>query len=386
MARLVAESTLDAPPDTYFYRLAHQPVGAAVIGSDDALRLFDPRTLKAAATIKSCNAGVTCLETFGARTQGHSSEHQQQQHQNVFTTAGRDGLVRLWDTRASTRTPALHLSEPRSAPISALICHSANGNLIAAGTESTKEGLGDVSVVVYDIRSPNPSAVPVRQYTESHTDSITQLSFHPSQPDLLLSGSTDGLISIFDTTQSEEEDALVQVLNPRSAVHCAGFFGTDAVYVLSTDEQLWIYGLDPKGTTAEDEALPILEAGDVRGKLGCMYVVDMLFVNDEKQQQQQQQPVLVHGHNENKTLEIVQVVSSQGFDLGERIGLPGAHGEEVVRDLMILGTECGRRAISCGEDGFVRLWDLGGGSGEGSAKQSRKQSRKEKKADRYTPY
>ena len=72
---------------------------------------------------------------------------------------------------------------------------------IAAGTESTKEGLGEVSVLLYDTRNP---AVPLRQYNESHTDTITQLEFHPDQPNLLLSGSTDGLVSIFDISKKYE--------------------------------------------------------------------------------------------------------------------------------------------------------------------------------------
>ena len=33
-----------------------------------------------------------------------------------------------------------------------------------------------------------------------------------------------------------------------------------------------------------------------------------------------------------------------------------AHGEEVVRDLLLLDGE--KKALSCGEDGRVKVWDL----------------------------
>lgn len=363
-AKQLAQSNLSTPPETYLYTLARTGSDFATIGSDDALRIFNIPDLKPTRTYAPAHSGISCLTTASDGT-------------SLFT-AGRDGLIRLWDPRNPSPKPTLELHEPKGAGFSALACA---GNFLAAGTESAKEGLGDVSVLVYDLRSPG--APPLRSFVESHTDSITQLQWHPTQRNLLLSGSTDGLVSVFDAEVADEEDALKQVLNPRSAVHCAGFLAEDQVYALSTDEQLWVYGLEKTGT-AEEEALPVKEFGDVRGELDCMYVIDLVrepFLPN---------PVVACGHNEKQTLRVAEL-KGPGWELGERVEFPGAHGEEVVRDLKFVDQ---RRVLTCGEDGIVRFWGLGEGGSEGGSKVegaksegsvSKKARRKEKK-ERFAPY
>ncbi|KAL1590980.1 hypothetical protein WHR41_00095 [Cladosporium halotolerans] len=360
-AKQIAESNLSTPPDTYLYTLARTGADFATIGSDDSLRIFSLPDLKPVRTYASAHTGISCLTTASDGT--------------TLITAGRDGLIRLWDPRSASPKPTLELREPKGAGFSALACA---GHLLAAGTESTKEGLGDVSVLVYDLR--DPAAPPLRSFVDSHTDSITQLQWHPTQRSLLLSGSTDGLVSVFDAEVADEEDALKQVLNPRSAVHCAGFLAEDQVFALSTDEQLWVYGLEKTGT-ADEEALPVKEFGDVRGELDCMYVIDVLresFLGN---------PVVACGHNEKRTLRVVEL-KGRGWEFGEGVDLPGAHGEEVVRDLRFVDEG---RVLSCGEDGMVRLWALGEGTkeerGKGEAGGSKKVKRKSKKeGERFAPY
>jgi WD40 repeat protein len=363
-AKQVAQSNLSTPPDTYLYTLARTGSDYATIGSDDSLRIFNIPDLKLTRTYASAHKGISCLTSASDNT--------------TLFTGGRDGVIRQWDPRIPASKPILELREPKGAGFSALSC---SGNFLAAGTESTKEGLGDVSVLVYDLRNPNGGA-PLRSYVESHTDSITQLQWHPTQRNLLLSGSTDGLVSVFDAEVAEEEDALKQVLNPRSAVHCAGFLAEDQVYALSTDEQFWVYGLEKTGT-AEEEALPMKVFGDVRADLDCMYVVDVV------RESFMAEPVFACGHNNKQTLAIVQL-KGPGWEFGERIELPGAHGEEVVRDLKFVDEG---RVLSCGEDGMVRLWSVGqepvvaasaGAGAELVSKKSKRKSKKEK--ERFAPY
>ncbi|RMZ10023.1 hypothetical protein D0860_04003 [Hortaea werneckii] len=343
MAKPVTSSTLGSEPDTYFYSLARTGSSLATIGSDDTLRIFDPSTLRSITTAQVPGSGLSSLQTI--------SDH-------VLATAGRDGTIRLWDTRSSTSSskPTLQIPEPQHRPFSALASHSP---ILAAGTESAKEGLGDVSVLLYDIRG-NPDA-PLREYAESHTDSITSLSFHPADPACVMSGSTDGLVSVFDGNERDEEEALKVVWNPRSAVHCAGFLSAGReVWVLTTDEQFVVYPL-PTDTSAEvgggdgggdggRGGKAEQDFGDVREMLGCMYVINLL------RQPGDEQPLIAYGHNEQQRLEVVQLSSSSPgggqWEFGPRVDFPGAHGEEVVRD-MLLGEG---RAWSCGEDGCVRVW------------------------------
>ncbi|KAI6908281.1 WD40 repeat-like protein [Hortaea werneckii] len=343
MAKPVSSSTLGCEPDTYFYSLARIGNNSlATIGSDDSLRIFDPSTLRSIASAQPRGSGLSCLQPFDDRS--------------TLATAGRDGTIRLWDSRAKQVS---QLSEPQGRSFSALACHA---NILAAGTESNKEGLGDVSVLLYDARNPS---VPLRDYAESHTDSITQLAFHPSAPHVVLSGSTDGLVSIFNGNEADEEEALQTVFNPRSAVHCAGFLSQQEVYVFTTDEQFLIYplptsttegGSDEQSSVADQQQQP-RDFGDVREKLNCMYVINLL------RQPADNQPLIAYGHNEQQRLSVMQLSSSSSstgrggqqegsWDFGPSVDFPGAHGEEVVRD-MLVGDG---RAWSCGEDGCVRVW------------------------------
>lgn len=176
------------------------------------------------------------------------------------------------------------------------------------------------------------------------TDTITQLAFHQDQPHCLLSASTDGLVSIFDLSVEDEEDALQQVLNPRSAVHCAGFVDTEHAFVVTSDEQFSIYSLRDDDDATERNGTHF---GDVRESLKCTYVVNLI---------PGAQPVLTCGNNVSGTLSIVQLCGSSSYKFGSVIDLPGAHGEEIVRDVIVLEQE--RKAISCGEDSQVKIWDL----------------------------
>ncbi|RMY46998.1 hypothetical protein D0863_15728 [Hortaea werneckii] len=339
MAKPVSSSTLGCEPDTYFYSLARIGNNSlATIGSDDSLRIFDPSTLRSIASAQPRGSGLSCLQPFDDRS--------------TLATAGRDGTIRLWDSRAKQ---ASQLSEPQGRPFSALACHA---NILAAGTESNKEGLGDVSVLLYDARNPS---IPLRDYAESHTDSITQLAFHPSHPHVVLSGSTDGLVSVFNGNEADEEEALQTVFNPRSAVHCAGFLTGGEVYVFTTDEQILIYPL-PTSTSTEgggddgqssaadqQQQQQPRDFGDVREKLNCMYVINLL------RQPADNQPLIAYGHNEQQRLSVMQLSSlgaGSQWEFGPSVDFPGAHGEEVVRD-MLVGDG---RAWSCGEDGCVRVW------------------------------
>ena len=319
-AKCKATSNLGTAPDTYLYSLARAGNTFATIGSDNSLRLFE-LDLKPTHRVQPAHTGITCLATCGAG----------------FATGGRDGLIKCWDTRA--KQAKFQISEPKGHGIASIACHN---HFIAAGTESVKEGLGDVSVLVYDTRNP---ASPLRIYSESHTDTITQLAFNPDLPTVLLSASTDGLVSIFDIEKQDEDDALMQVLNPKSAIHCSGFLGRDEVYALTTDEQLSLYKI---GEASYDDGTSEIKVGDVREKFDCMYVVGLTG--------SERAPVLAVGHNINQMLSIMPFDPKKPTNFGSVIDLPSAHGEEVVRDLMVLEDQ--NLTLSCGEDGNVKLWDL----------------------------
>lgn len=96
---------------------------------------------------------------------------------------------------------------------------SCDDRLIAGGTEHTS---GDVFILFWDIRQSGSKVGNKNNllggYWESHMDDITCLTFHPNKRNILASGSTDGLMNIFDLMQSSEDLALTSSLNTESSV------------------------------------------------------------------------------------------------------------------------------------------------------------------------
>lgn len=354
-----ASSNLGLPADSYIYSFATTSAQEdtradvyktlkssdrlAVISSDDSLRVFDPSTLKLLpdGLYPNTHKGLTSIKRFGPNGQ----------ESNVFMTAGRDGQVCGWDLRS--RSKALTFQTPKGEPLSMLDCN-AELNALVAGKELEGDGPGDVSIFGWDIRNPKEVTL---SYVESHTDTITELRFipHAQSSSLLLSASTDGLINIFDTAITEEEDAIFQVINHRSALHHAGIYDS-GFYGLGTDETLSLYPIQGEDLEAE-EPKPI-HLGDVREKLGCEYVVNM--VHDGKT------PYLSVGNHTSKWLNLVPFspesisdFASAEWEPGAQsvIQFKGAHGEELVRDLFV--TEGAGVVFTCGEDGMVRQWKGG---------------------------
>ncbi|KAL9038861.1 MAG: hypothetical protein Q9180_002877, partial [Flavoplaca navasiana] len=84
----------------------------------------------------------------------------------------------------------------------------------------------------------------------------------------LSEGSTDGLVNLFDTSVTDEDDALIQVFNHGSSISHSGFLSDHEIYALSHDEIFSIYGAEAP--------IPTCALGDLRPHLKCEYVVDLI--------------------------------------------------------------------------------------------------------------
>ncbi|KAF1812154.1 WD40 repeat-like protein [Eremomyces bilateralis CBS 781.70] len=357
------------------------PGRMAALCSDDSVRFFDPERCSAgqsssgSTALHNVNSSVTALCRWAADGE---------ECKNIFTT-GRDGLVRLWDLRSGKKS--MELSSPKSVPMSALGASYA-GNCIAAGMELEKNGPAETLLFLWDPRKPGSPSV---TFEESHTDTITEIQFHPEKRHLMLTGSTDSLINIFDIRQTEEDDALIQVINHRSAIHHCGFLSDDNIYGLGTDETLSFYTLsDPDSDQPDPNPAQL---GDVRESLECDYVVDVVRAGGDW--------MLVAGSFTEKRVDLVplRAPNSKGSlswtpDTGSRVRISGAHGEELVRDVYAEVADANNPiVITCGEDGFVRSWKSGlerqgrDSVGKSSVQKSKsgKSSGKGEKA-RFKPY
>lgn len=317
----LASTSLSTPAGTYIYTLTRAtPSLLAAISSDDSLRLFSPTTLDLQHTLQHTHTGTTCLARI--------SEH-------VLATAGRDGAVRVWDVRAGDRAVGGYKGAS-GAPVLSL---AVGAGVVAAGTELVGS---KVCVTVWDVRSAGVKV----QYTESHNDDITTLAFHPTVPYLLLSGGTDALVSIYDLRmppgeagEADDEEALWQVVNHGSSVHRAGWVGGD-VFALSHDEVLAVYKLVERVPEDGEEAGEVEKRGwgDVRGVLGCEYVVDVVPRGEGG-------GVVVAGSGSGGWVDLVGLeregsgVAGWGMGAGAGAGagvrLVGGHGEEVCRGVYL---------------------------------------------------
>lgn len=102
-----------------------------------------------------------------------------------------------------------------------LTCFDINSNdsILCAGTEHSQS---ESYLLFFDTRQRSSLGV----YQESHRDDLTQIKFHTTAQNLLASGSTDGLINVFNISETTEDDALQYCLNTENSVQTLNWHPT----------------------------------------------------------------------------------------------------------------------------------------------------------------
>ncbi|KAJ7345268.1 hypothetical protein JRQ81_001218 [Phrynocephalus forsythii] len=184
-------------------------------------------------------------------------------NEGALFSACSDGTVKCWDTRSASVEPVqLFCGYPSNVFISFDV--SCNNLILCAGTEKVAE---DAFIVFWDARGctnrPFPSKSPLGVYSESHSDDIVKIRFHPIQPNLLVSGSTDGLVNVFDINRDNEDDALLSTCNSGSSISFIGWSGKDyrQVYCTTHDEGFCWWDLSHLDT---EEPITLKHISDAR--------------------------------------------------------------------------------------------------------------------------
>ncbi|KAF1319791.1 Wd repeat-containing protein 89, partial [Globisporangium splendens] len=146
-----------------------------------------------------------------------------------IATCSSDEYVKFWDLRS--RLPAMVI------PVGHEVWSLSVGNgdtLLAAGT--------DVKAHFFDVRTGKK----LGEYGESHGDAVTRVRFHPTQPQFVVTASEDGIVCMFDTHISDEDEAIESILNVESAVSKIGFFGPqmENIYCLTGTETLDLWNIN----------------------------------------------------------------------------------------------------------------------------------------------
>ncbi|XP_023321139.1 WD repeat-containing protein 89 isoform X2 [Eurytemora carolleeae] len=120
--------------------------------------------------------------------------------------------------RQDTSDHTKHEGPPRN-PEKPILCFdtSRDSRVVCAGTEQVGQ---DAYLLFWDMR-----AGPLMGgYWESHEDDITCIKFHPEKNDSMASGSTDGLVNVFDLNEGKEDDALLTCHNTEDSVSSLHWF------------------------------------------------------------------------------------------------------------------------------------------------------------------
>ncbi|NXX50530.1 WDR89 protein, partial [Tricholaema leucomelas] len=182
---------------------------------------------------------------------------------SVVLSACSDGTVKCWDIRLATQK-AVQLFSGYPANVFCSFDINSNDLIICAGTEKVEK---DTFLVFWDARGitncASTTKEPLGVYSESHNDDITKISFHPVEPNWVVSGSTDGLVNVFDINKDNEDDALISTCNSDSSVSFIGWSGKDykQVYCMTHDEGFCWWDIAQLDT---EEPITLLHVLDVR--------------------------------------------------------------------------------------------------------------------------
>ncbi|KAM3870909.1 LOW QUALITY PROTEIN: WD repeat-containing protein 89 [Diretmus argenteus] len=339
---------------TYLLDVSLQPAAAAAHRAcDGSLRLYvrsHRRTQKRRSLLGEFHGhdGPLCGVTF-ARTFPY-----------LLFSGSADGTVRAWDVRRpGTEAVQVFRSDPSHHFCSFDV--SCGGVVVCAGTEQVNEE--DSFLVFWDVRAAGGRALGV--YSESHSDDITQVRFHPRNKDRLASGSTDGLVNVFDLSRGAEEEALQATCNSGSSASSVCWAGRelDRLLCLSHDEGLHLWDL---GQLDTDEPLTIFSTPDARSltPLADGGSVDYLVGGSWLEEAQR---LLVVGGRNSGELHLMEC-DEKGLRLLRT--LQGGHASTVR---CFLWDAAGEALVTGGEDAQLLLWKPGGEeltSGKGESMKS----------------
>ena len=254
------------------------------------------------------------------------------QNGSVVWTCTERGSLAVWDFRTKPSAPAAFASTGVAHMCS--IDVGFGGVLVACGTDEETES----RVVFWDARRLAPA---LGQYDESFNGAVTQLRFNDNGS--FVTGSVDGLVCVFDVTQSSEDEALSSVLNLGAPCSRLGYFGSRGVYATTSNETLRLFDTTSSKSIGQYEnedtriCLPSFEAN---------YLVDCLW-------EARSERLICMAGNRDGSVMAYETALDRFLPLSS---LNGAH-DEVVRCAVGFESEAaGFCVITGAEDGRMCLW------------------------------
>ncbi|KTF73840.1 hypothetical protein cypCar_00033196 [Cyprinus carpio] len=325
---------------TYILELSCASSGSDVLAvccSNHSVHLHSRETLRLVGDFQGHTAPV-CGVRFS-----HLSPH-------LLFTGSADGTVRCWDVRRPG-SDAAQVFRSDSTHSYCSFDVSCSDRVLCAGTEQVGE---DSFLVFWDARMVHEGSQMgglLGVYSESHSDDITTVKFHPRQADRLASGATDGLVNVFDLSLGGEDDALVTTCNCNSSASSLCWTGKDLdqLLCLTHDEGLHLWDV---ARPDSDDTLTLLSSADARTLVqlpdgaSLEYFVGGTWLSDEER------ILLVGGSNHGE----LHLLDCSGHGLRFIKSLKGGHSAtvrcfqwDVISQSLLTG----------GEDGQLLQWKAG---------------------------
>ncbi|CAI0440439.1 unnamed protein product [Linum tenue] len=188
--------------DDYVFQIVPKEdwTSMAVSLSTNAIKLYSPVTAQYQGECRGHSGSINDI-SFSVSSTPH-----------VLHSCSSDGTIRAWDTRTFQQVSCITAGP--SQEVFSFSFGGSNDNLLAAGCKS--------QILFWDWRNKRQVAC----LEDSHVDDVTQVHFIPGRQDKLVSASVDGLMCIFNTGGSiNDEDELDSVLNVETSIGKVGFFG-----------------------------------------------------------------------------------------------------------------------------------------------------------------
>lgn len=187
---------------------------------------------------------------------------------NSLMVCTEEGNVSLYDLRSGAK--AVHVFDDTSeGPKKTMTAFDINQNdrVLCASTEVQK--CGDTFLLFFDIRERTF----LGSYWECHSEDITNVKFHPTNPDLLSSGSVDGLINVFDISKSNEDDAMETCFNVEDSIESINWHTSptdqDWISCITTTNNFHLYDTETQDMIFEFDRAKITESMKRTSSIDC---------------------------------------------------------------------------------------------------------------------
>ncbi|KAH8337874.1 hypothetical protein KR067_007854, partial [Drosophila pandora] len=285
-----------------------------------------------------------------------------------------NGYVLLYDLRVKGEQARFRHTEKDKGqlPVSkSITCfdRNANGRIICSGTE---QYMSNVHLLFFDVRERSFMGV----YNESHEDDITSVRFHDRNPDLLVTGSSDGLVNLFDVKESDEDEALLNTINTESSVGRLQWhrnvYEKDMVSCITHQHEFKIYECQ------EGDEVFSLERSDITAAIRRKNPANCTPINAHNQEDGGLFLLAGTNFNRGEVLRSFNVASKTKLEpLANYLG-----NKQIVRD-SVFDAKRGL-LVTGGESGIVTVWaEQDSSEASGSEKLKIKSEKKNRKK---TPY